>query len=90
METVSAVAAEEAYQDITAEYQTVLGVDSATFLNAPDNYFNGDHMAIRYYHMYHGDSFYYAFTLDYGRYNDYNEAEIHNEPDCELSKIFTI
>ena len=30
------------------------------------------------------------FTLDYGRYNDYNEAEIHNEPDCELSKIFTI
>ena len=61
VETVSAVAAEEAYQDITAEYQTVLGVDSATFLNAPDNYFNGDHMAIRYYHMYHGDNFYYAY-----------------------------
>ena len=30
------------------------------------------------------------FTLDYSRYNDYNEDEIHNEPDCELSKIFTI
>ena len=61
VETVSAVAAEEAYQAITAEYQAVLGVDSATFLNDPDNYFNGDHMAIRYYHMYHGDNFYYAY-----------------------------
>ena len=61
VETVAAVAAEEAYRGITAEYQTVLGVDSATFLNAPDNYFNGDHMAIRYYHMYHGDNFYYAY-----------------------------
>ena len=61
VETVSAVAAEKAYQGITAEYQAVLGVDSATFLNAPDNYFNGDHMAIRYYHMYHGDNFYYAY-----------------------------
>ena len=60
-ETVAAVAAAEAYQDITAEYQAVLGVDSATFLNAPDNYFNGDHAAIRYYHMYHGDNFYYAY-----------------------------
>lgn len=60
-ETVAAVAAEEAYKGITAEYQAVLGVDSATFLNAPDNYFNGDHMAIRYYHMYHGDNFYYAY-----------------------------
>ena len=61
VETVAAVAAEEAYQGITAEYQAVLGVDSATFLNAPENYFNGDHMAIRYYHMYHGDNFYYAY-----------------------------
>lgn len=61
VETIPAVAAEEAYQGITAEYQAVLGVDSATFLNAPDNYFNGDHMAIRYYHMYHGDNFYYAY-----------------------------
>lgn len=61
IETVPAVAAEEAYQGITAEYQAVLGVDSATFLTAPDNYFNGDHMAIRYYHMYHGDNFYYAY-----------------------------
>lgn len=61
VETVPTEAAEEAYQGITAEYQAVLGVDSATFLNAPDNYFNGDHMAIRYYHMYHGDNFYYAY-----------------------------
>lgn len=60
-ETVPAVAAEEAYQNITSEYQAVLGVDSATFLNAPENYFNGDHAAIRYYHMYHGDNFYYAY-----------------------------
>lgn len=61
VETVPAIAAEEAYQGITTEYQAVLGVDSATFLNAPDNYFNGDHAAIRYYHMYHGDDFYYAY-----------------------------
>ena len=61
VETVAAVAAEEAYQGITAEYQAVLGVDSAAFLHAPENYFNGDHMAIRYYHMYHCDHFYYAY-----------------------------
>ena len=60
-ETVPTVVAEEAYQGITAEYQAVLGVDSADFLNAPENYFNGDHMAIRYYHMYHGDNFYNAY-----------------------------
>ncbi|MEE1048226.1 MAG: sigma-70 family RNA polymerase sigma factor [Clostridia bacterium] len=61
VETVAAVAAEEAYQGITAEYQAVLGIDSAAFLHAPENYFNGDHMAIRYYHMYHCDHFYYAY-----------------------------
>ena len=61
IETVPAVAAEEAYQGITTEYQAVLGVDSATFLNAPENYFNGDHVAIRYYHMYHAHSFHYAY-----------------------------
>ena len=61
VETVAAVAAEKAYQGITAEYQAVLGVDSAAFLHAPENYFNGDHMAIRYYHMYHCDHFYYAY-----------------------------
>ena len=53
--------AEEAYQHITAEYQTVLGVDSGEFLDAPYNYFNGDHAAVAYYHMYHGDNFYYAY-----------------------------
>lgn len=61
VETIPAVAAEEAYQGITSEYQAVLGVDSATFLNAPDNYFNGDHVAIRYYHIYHAHSFHYAY-----------------------------
>lgn len=61
IETVPAVAAEEAYQGITAEYQAVLGVDSAAFLNAPESYFNGNHVAIRYHHMYHGDNFYYAY-----------------------------
>jgi RNA polymerase sigma factor (sigma-70 family) len=61
VETVPAIAAEEAYQGITAEYQAVIGVDSAAFLNAPENYFNGDHVAIRYYHMFHGDNFYYAY-----------------------------
>ena len=60
-QTIPTVAAEEAYQGITAEYQAVLGVDSAAFLHAPENYFNGDHMAIRYYHMYHCDHFYYAY-----------------------------
>ena len=60
-EAAPAVTAEEAYQGITAEYQGVIGVDSAAFLNAPDHYFNGDHMAIRYYHMYHCDNFYYAY-----------------------------
>lgn len=61
VETVAAVAAEEAYQGITAEYQAVLGVDSAAFLHAPENYFNGDHVAIRYYHIYHAHSFHYAY-----------------------------
>ena len=61
VETVAAVAAEEAYQSITAEYQAVIGVDSADFLNAPENYFNGDHVAIRYYHIYHAHSFHYAY-----------------------------
>ena len=60
-ETGPAVAAEEAYQHVIAEYQGVIGVDSTAFLNAPDNYFNGDHVAIRYYHMYHAHSFHYAY-----------------------------
>ena len=60
-EIVYTVSAEEAYQDITAEYQAVIEVDSATFLNASNDYFNGDHVALRYYHMYHGDQFYYAY-----------------------------
>lgn len=62
VETVLTVAAEEAYQGITAEYKEVMGVDSTAFLTAPDSYFNGDHAAVRYYHMYHGDNFYYAYT----------------------------
>ena len=61
VEIIPAVAAEEAYRGVTAQYQAVLGVDSATFLNAPDNYFNGDHVAIRYYHIYHAHSFHYAY-----------------------------
>lgn len=61
VETVPAVAAEEAYKGIAAEYQAVMGVDSTAFLTAPDSYFNGDHVAVRYYHMYHGDNFYYAY-----------------------------
>ncbi len=61
VETVPAVAAEEAYQGITAEYQAVIDVDSTAFLTAPDSYFNGDHVAIRYYHMYHAHSFHYAY-----------------------------
>ena len=60
-ETGPAVAAEEAYQHVIAEYQGVIGVDSTAFLKAPDNYFNGDHVAIRYYHMYHAPSFHYAY-----------------------------
>ena len=62
VETVPAVAAEEAYHGITTEYKEVMGVDSTAFLNAPESYFNGDHVAIRYYHMYHGDNFYYAYS----------------------------
>ena len=61
VETLPSVTAEEAYQGITAEYQAVLGVDSSTFLSDPESYFNGDHMAIRYYHMYHAHSFHYAY-----------------------------
>ena len=61
VEIIPAVAAEEAYRGVTAQYQAVLGVDSATFLNVPDNYFNGDHVAIRYYHIYHAHSFHYAY-----------------------------
>ena len=60
-ETVPAVAASEAYQGITDEYRKVIGADSGAFLNAPESYFNGDHAAVRYYHMYHGDNFYYAY-----------------------------
>ena len=61
VETVPTEAAEEAYQEITSEYQAVIGVDSTAFLNAPESYFNGDHVAVCYYHMYHGENFYYAY-----------------------------
>lgn len=61
-ETISSVSAEEAYQGIASEYRAVLAVDSTTFLNDPGKYFNGDHVAIRYYHMHHGDDFYYAYV----------------------------
>ena len=61
-ETISSVSAEEAYQGIASEYRAVLAVDSTTFLNDPGMYFNGDHVAIRYYHMHHGDDFYYAYV----------------------------
>ena len=60
-ETAPAAAADEAYRSVTADYQAVIGADSAAFLNAPERYFNGDHAAVRYYHMYHGDNFYYAY-----------------------------
>lgn len=60
-ETAPAAAADEAYRSVTADYQAVIGADSAAFLNAPERYFNGDHAAVRYYHIYHGDNFYYAY-----------------------------
>ena len=60
-ETVPTLTAEEAYQNVTADYQAVIGVDSTAFLSEPERYFNGDHAAIRYYHMYHAHSFYYAY-----------------------------
>lgn len=36
-------------------------MDSAAFLNAPESCFHGDRVAVQYYHMYHGDNFYYAY-----------------------------
>lgn len=61
VETVPVVTVEEAYQGVTAEYWGVMGVDSAAYLATPENYFNGDHRSVRYYHVYHGDNFYYAY-----------------------------
>ena len=60
-ETIPALAAEEAYQVVTAEYQTVLAMDRENFLEAPYIYFNGDHAAVVYYHMYREGSFHYAY-----------------------------
>ncbi len=58
---VSLPSEQEAYQGITDAYLEVADVDSTEFLNAPESYFNGDHVAIRYYHMYHAHSIHYAY-----------------------------
>ncbi len=60
-ETAPVVTAEEAYKAIAAEYLAVMQMDSATFLADRTGYFHGDYMSVRYYHMYHGDDFYYAY-----------------------------
>ena len=64
-ETVEAapnqVSAEEAYRSVIENYQTVLSTDSTAYLAAPENYFNGDHQAIFYYHTYQDSDFYYAY-----------------------------
>ncbi|MBR5534204.1 MAG: RNA polymerase sigma factor [Ruminiclostridium sp.] len=52
--------AEVAYQSVLEDYETVCAMDSAVFLAEPEQYFNGDHMAVRYYHMYHSHCFYSA------------------------------
>ena len=85
LETVPAIAAKEAYQGITAEYQGVLGVDSTAFLNARETYFNGDHRAVQYYHMYHGSNFYYAyFDIDK---NGVDELLIGSGPEGYVSIV---
>lgn len=52
--------AAEAYQAVLEEYTSVCAMDSAAFLASPDQYFNGDHSSIFYYHTYHSHSFYNA------------------------------
>lgn len=60
--SVHAVPAEEAYQEIASAYQSVIDIDSTAFLSNPESYFNGDHVAVCYHHMYHGGNFYYAYS----------------------------
>ena len=59
------VTAEEAYEKIAAEYQAAIEADSADFLNAPGNYFNGDHFALQSFHKLPG---LYAY-LQYAYYD---------------------
>lgn len=58
-------AAHAAYQQVLNNYAQVLGVDSEVYLNECfdhlEKYFNGDHVAIRYYHMFHSHDFYSAY-----------------------------
>lgn len=54
-------AAEAAYQDVLSQYQTTLAADSAAFMDAPETFFRGDYSTIYYYHMFHEQTFYYAY-----------------------------
>ena len=60
-ETATVPSSEEIYRGILTEYRTVLQEDSTAFLAAYENYFNGDHLAIRYYHMYGDGEFCFAY-----------------------------
>lgn len=58
------ITAEEIYAPVIENYQSVLGADSEAYLAARENYFNGDHAILFYYHGYNGGhnfSFYYAY-----------------------------
>ncbi|MBR5125714.1 MAG: sigma-70 family RNA polymerase sigma factor [Oscillospiraceae bacterium] len=51
----------ELFDPILEQYRSVVTMDSQQFLAAPENYFNGDHAAMRYYHMDHAASFFFAY-----------------------------
>lgn len=50
-----------AYQPVLNNYAQVLGVDSNTFNQNPDAYYNGDHMAVYNYHARGNLEFKYAY-----------------------------
>lgn len=59
--TDTQITAQEAYQAVLAQYRTALEAESTAFLRDPGQYYNGDHAAVGYYHMYHNSTFHYAF-----------------------------
>ena len=55
------ITAQEAYQAVLAQYRTALEAENTEFLRDPAQFYNGDHAAVGYYHMYHQSTFHYAF-----------------------------
>lgn len=49
------------YDPILEQYRQVLSMDSSAFLADPGSHFRGDHAVVRYYHMHHDQTFFFAY-----------------------------